>query len=72
MSEQDELAQILAQWCEEGILERPRITEGSTGVKYRLTEKGRKALAYLANHPEVFGEEGQALLKKLGPLFGED
>jgi hypothetical protein len=76
MSDYDELAQTLAEWCEMGILERPRVIDGDKGVKYRFTEKARKGMAHVIHHPELFSEEQQQknkeLFEKLAPIFRED
>lgn len=65
--------QDLARWCEQGLLERPRIMEDNKGVKYRLTEKGKDALRHAIHHPEeVPGEAGKSLIEKLKILLHEE
>lgn len=71
----DDTLQWLAELCEKGILEKPRVTNDGDVIRYRLVEKYRQHLAHVTSHPELWEtselREYKELFEKLAPIFEE-
>lgn len=56
MSEQDEAQQILAAMCEDGILQKPRVTDDGNVIRYSMTAEYQQRLYTIIDHPERWDE----------------